>query len=185
MLCDQFKDFQDQHRPSPNHRRVIFFPQDEYRPRFVWLKYEGSPKSMDANFAELEGYVLQPEQIRLFDSHRELRRQYSNRFWIQCHQLAGSMPPNQSLVALLGPYAARWRGPIICMAPLKYRLYTEWDDYDDEDKAEDCQDVDIPYDLDTTSLAVHVACLRFVAKYENYHEYDIQATGVGDGFDPQ
>jgi len=49
------------------------------------------------------------------------------------------------------------------MVPTKYRKSTECHDYDEEDKDEDLPDVLVPYDLDTSSLAIHVACLRFVA----------------------
>lgn len=72
------------------------------------------------------------------------------------------------------------------MAPIKYGYEVEWDDYDEEDKDPEHPDVLIPYDLDITSLAMHVACLRFRSKFEyTGREYGIKAQGVGDGFDPK
>lgn len=187
MLCDQYKDFQDEHRPSPNHRRVIFFPHDEDRPRFAWLKYSGHPLCMRHDLDDLEKYIPgRPGAIGFFDAHRELRRQYQNTFWMQHHDVSFDLPVNTSLIPLLGSYAARWRGPVICMAPTKYKTLTEWHDYDEEDQDEDLADVLVPYDLDTSSLAIHVACLRFVAKYGyTGRAYCLEAEGVGDGFDPE
>ena len=93
------------------------------------------------------------------------------------------MPVNRSLITLLGQDAARWRGPVICMAPHKYACGVNWKDYGDEDKDEEYPDVAIPYDLETTSLAVHIACLRFISKHEHTGRvYAIQAEGVGDGY---
>lgn len=60
------------------------------------------------------------------------------------------------------------------MAPLEYRRDVEWEDYDEEDQDEDKSVALIPYDLDTTSLATHVACLHFGSKYEHRgHPYDV------------
>lgn len=183
-LCSQFKDFQDEHRPSPKHRRVIYFPHNEDRPRFVWLKYDGSPKSLSHDLDDFRKYIPgSASPISHFDSYRELGRQWNTTFWIQHHDLSFNLPVNRSLVPLLGQYAVRWRGPVICMAPLKYGREVEWNDYDEEDQDPDHPDVLIPYDLDTTSLAMHVACLRFRSKY-THREYGIRAEGVGDGFDP-
>ncbi|KAF3045029.1 hypothetical protein E8E12_004798 [Didymella heteroderae] len=186
-LCDQFKNFQDEHRPSPDHRRVIFFPPDKDSPRFVWLKYKGSRKCMFHDVDDFRKYIPgMATPISHFDSYRELGRQWNTTFWIQQHDPSAHLPVNRSLIQLLDQYAARWRDPVICMAPLKYGRVVEWDDYDEEDKNLDCPDVLLPYDLDTTSLAVHVACLRFRSKYEcTGCEYGINAEGVGDGFDPK
>lgn len=162
-LCDQFKNFLDEHRPSPDHRRVIFFPHHEERPRFVWLKYRGGPKCMNADYEELKKLVGQPECIGFFDSDHELQRQYNATFWMQTNAAAAAMLPYRSLRPLLGPLAERWRGPIVCMAPTKYNRSTDWDDYDAEDKGDEYSDTLIPFDLDTTSLAMHVAFLRFRA----------------------
>lgn len=125
-LCSQFKDFQDEHRPSPKHRRIIYFPHDENRPRFVWLKYQGSPKCMSHDLDDFRKYIPQmAAPISHFDSYRELGRQWNTTFWIQQQDVSVYEPINRSLVPLLGAYAARWRGPIICMAPIKYAFDTD------------------------------------------------------------
>ena len=60
-----------------------------------------------------------------FDSHRELGRQYDNTFRIMCLDFFMVKPVYKSIASFLGPYAARWRGPIMCMALTKYRKYLE------------------------------------------------------------
>lgn len=66
----------------------------------------------------------------------------------------------------------------ICMAPAKDDIdmkYGEW-----------MRDVLIPYGLDTTSLPVHLAYMRFVARYGHVGKLcSIQSGGIGDGHDPQ
>lgn len=70
-LCDWFKDLQDQHFPSSNHRRVIYFLHNEDRPHFVWLKYDGEPKSMLHELQDLEQYIPDPpEGVRSCDNYR-------------------------------------------------------------------------------------------------------------------
>lgn len=185
VLCGTFRHFQEEHRPSPMHRRVIFFPQDEDRPRFVWLRYEGSAKCMTHANHDLERFVPDCTHTSTIDSHRELGRQYKNRFWMQVTDHSSAHALNQSLTSLLGPEAASWGGPIICMASLKYPNDTDFEDYDAEDQDEDYPDVRIPYDLDTTSLAIHLGYLRFIARYEHLDRmYGVQAQDIGDGFDP-
>jgi hypothetical protein len=42
LICKSLKD-DDSARPSPNHHRAILLPQDEEKPRFVWVEFnEGS-----------------------------------------------------------------------------------------------------------------------------------------------
>lgn len=80
--------------------------------------------------------------------------------------------------SLLGADAAFCHGPIICMAPAKDDIdmkYGEW-----------MRDVLIPYDLDTTSLPLHLAYMRFVARYGHVGKpYSIESGGIGDGHDPR
>ncbi|KAF3050942.1 hypothetical protein E8E11_009349 [Didymella keratinophila] len=166
-LCDQFKNFQDQHRPSAMHRRVIFFPHNENGPRFVWLKYEGSGKMLSHDLDDLKQYIpVEPTASGMFFSdHQGIGREYNNTLWMQKignKGLDATMPTNRSLMPLLGQYAARWRGPVLCMAPTKYAPGTDPSQRDVEDQNE--EDVLIPYDLDTTSLGPHVAFLRWVAQ---------------------
>ncbi len=72
------------------------------------------------------------------------------------------------------------------MAPAKYRQGTEFEKYDSEDQDDDCPNVLVPYDLNTTSLAMHVACFRFVARYERTGRlYGIESERVSDGYDTQ
>jgi hypothetical protein len=39
LLCKSAADFTAEKRPSPLHRRFIIFPENESRPRFVWMKF--------------------------------------------------------------------------------------------------------------------------------------------------
>lgn len=188
-LCGQFKNFQEEHRPSPNHRRLILFPQDEVTPRFMWYKYDEYPHCTGVDLTDFFERQIPggfSELLADFDSHRELGRKWNTTFRILYCWYKKPLPINKSLVPFLGRDAARWTGPIICMAPTKYAIGVDWDDWDEEDKELDDHDVMIPYDLDTTSLNVHVACLRFMARYEHTgRRYDIKSKGVGDGFDPK
>ncbi|KAF1849080.1 uncharacterized protein K460DRAFT_278315, partial [Cucurbitaria berberidis CBS 394.84] len=40
LLCSIFKEFSDDKRPTPMHRRAIYFPVDDDKPRFIWLEFE-------------------------------------------------------------------------------------------------------------------------------------------------
>lgn len=134
---------------------------------------------MDYDLFGLKRYVSSPKAITFFDSHRELRRPFSSTFCKQQHMFSAHQPLDESLVMLLSPHASQRRGPIICVAPTKYQPGILLDEDEDKDAI-----FTVAYDLETTSFGVHVACLRFMAKYVHTgRAYGIETEGVGDGFD--
>jgi hypothetical protein len=136
------------------------FPENEPRPRFVWLKYRGEPQHMIHDLDDLGRFLPESfECIGLFNRHEAINRQFNNTLWMQASAHGHRLGPNLCLWNLLGNHAAHWRGPVIAMAPTKYRQEEEyWDDREPQDVG--ITDLLIPLDLDTTSLAPHVDFLR-------------------------
>lgn len=71
LICFEFRDFQDQHRPSADHIRGLAFPENDFRPRMTWLKLRythpeilSGYSAMTANcLDDARRLILQPGEI--------------------------------------------------------------------------------------------------------------------------
>jgi hypothetical protein len=142
LLCKSFANFGE--RPSPKHHRAILFPDDETKPKFIWIKKYG-PKYWEFDRkAHLGGGDVRLKRLD-FDCHRPLRRllNHTITIWYDEDFIGHGRPVNESLKKSLGPHVApAWRGRFLAHA---YQL----DGSMDEDGEEQGRMVD----LDTAAIA--------------------------------
>lgn len=109
-LCSTFKDFQ--WRPRPDHFRSIYFPVDEFRPRFIWLRLNGGRGFHIVDDDDLSQYVSGQRSGALMTStHYRIvpPREYTTMMVIEHDRnMSGNgQPLNLCLDAPIGPTARR------------------------------------------------------------------------------
>ncbi|ETS88003.1 hypothetical protein PFICI_01831 [Pestalotiopsis fici W106-1] len=169
LLCKSFSEFDLSTRPSENHFRGIFFPEDQSKPQVVWL--ESPLHEVDGykwTFPDLEPFLgpnTLPERVQV-QTDAILQRSLTDTIVICCRSNFAGSQKNKSTSAVLAPknlaasFAAlpgqpfNWCGPIVIVGK-KGKKY-------DMDSAA-CRDLDMSdfryiadYLLSYTRLSPHV-----------------------------
>jgi hypothetical protein len=162
-LCSTFQTFQE--RPTPKHYRAIYFPPNETSPRFIWLRTIGERGDQNIDRDDLARYVSGKPSGRLTVTKDLALNRELNNFMVIEHDdnmLANRPPPNQCLIRMIGPIAARWLGDYVVHA-FKYTYSSDPDSFHPLDQ--DGYDFPlIALDLDTTSLGPLIARLKWMAE---------------------
>ncbi|KAK4506239.1 hypothetical protein PRZ48_004204 [Zasmidium cellare] len=128
-FCKSFESFEDQHRPSQDHRRAILLPEEKAKPRFIWVPpYQSSTDQQedpDEPYARLDftDFIddgpnsTQTSLVILGDYTSEVGKNLDQAVYLACrstNQFDGSQP-NKCLVSLCadGRVARRYKGPIV------------------------------------------------------------------------
>jgi hypothetical protein len=148
LLCQSFVDLPA--RPSPSHYRGILFPDNEAKPRFIWVEQTGAKHwGFDR-----EGHLGGGNTDKLdFNHYGPLKREFGHTIsvWYRERFFFDGSPANQSLAKPLGPLLTyAWRGRLLALA---YRL----NGLTDEDGEEEGNMID----LDTASIGPVVSFLRW------------------------
>lgn len=77
ILCKAYATFDFTTRPSPNHRLGIFFPENEPKPRFIWLAYRSSGL-VDQFLAHSKGGLKNEPGWNFVDTNSALDRKLSD-----------------------------------------------------------------------------------------------------------
>jgi hypothetical protein len=103
-LCSTFQDFQQ--RPSEDHYRSIYFPPNQLRPRFIWLRINRDRGGQRVDNDHLARYVSgRPSGKLTVEMRHGLNREFKN-FMVIEHDddmFANGQPPNQCLLRMIGP----------------------------------------------------------------------------------
>lgn len=117
ILCKAYATFDFTTRPSPNHRLAIFFPEDEPKPRFVWLVCRSSGL-VDPFLAHFKGGLKNEPGWDFVDTNSALDRKlsdplllfYRNYFRPDGSKSSKSILP---LVKQPGMQHKDWKGPLL------------------------------------------------------------------------
>jgi hypothetical protein len=157
MLCKALDEFSGVKRPSPGHRRGIFFGATESKPRFIWYAVDdkGAYPDNDKNAAKAGLF----RNLRI-DHFRPLQRNLGHAIyiWYDDDFLVNGSPINKSLRRLMDPQrAGRWRGSFLIQGINDFKAMENYGDGDEQDSYGEAKD------LDTTALPVVIDYLRFMA----------------------
>lgn len=162
-LCSTFKDFQI--RPTVNSYRAIYFPTEEPKPRFIWLRMTGRRGYQKVDQGDLARYVPgNPNGGSPITEHCGITplRQYKNMMFIQHDRdyLFDGQPPNQCFGAMIDELAADGRRGGHVAHAFKH-TYSDNDELlDHDDRALSREFPHIALDLDTTSLGPLLAWVK-------------------------
>lgn len=128
VLCPSFKTFNDTTRPSPLHRRAIYFPVNETHPRFIWFPFERKHGQYDSPVC---GDLLGPRTMMQFVTIRAnltLDRRLEDTITIMVREagLIDDSARNGSVAAVLTPLLRvqhQWMGPMVVYGEVGTAMY--------------------------------------------------------------
>lgn len=119
VLCQNLTGFRENDRPSSDSYRCIYFPDNEEKPRFIWLKVSGSEVT-DAASDFIEALFPLPHDFSV--AHQPIfdtpifEKEMNHDLWIthRADYLMDVSVPNQSIMSVLGPELGTFfRGPMV------------------------------------------------------------------------
>ncbi|KAF2790573.1 hypothetical protein K505DRAFT_250916, partial [Melanomma pulvis-pyrius CBS 109.77] len=120
ILCPSFSSFGNAARPSPMHRRAIYFPVDEANPRFIWLPFDRRyKKEIDDTYdSPVRGDLLGSNtgiQLIPIKNNIVLYRGLDHTITLMIREagLCDGSAMNESVKNILGGSPCTWAGPII------------------------------------------------------------------------
>jgi hypothetical protein len=163
-LCSTFKDFQ--HRPSENHYRAIYFPTNEPKPRFIWLRMRGRRGHEKVDENHLAQYVPGSRYSggSPITEHYGITplRQYKHSMLIYHDReyFFDGQPPNQCFGTMIDELAADGRRGGHVAHAFKYTYRDSDELWDEDDRLCSLKFPHIALDLDTTSLGPLLAWIK-------------------------
>ncbi|KAK6351510.1 hypothetical protein TWF718_004668 [Orbilia javanica] len=140
ILCKAFTN--EEPRPSPNHKRALFFPVDETKPRLIWVLCERKKAEDGGEWEKLhiKDYLgdtsfgrarmhYNPITNRRFTPPGSMRNDHA--IFLQCREagLVDGSSPNQSITATTmksgEPPGTPWCGPVIAIRERGVDFYSD------------------------------------------------------------
>jgi MYND finger len=122
LLCKAYAAQSELQRPSPSHRRAIFFPEEQTSPSLIWVLCDTSDGSIPNDVHQYLGEdVTSPSRHLIQKNPRLDRRLLCDTIEViyrEDHMLDNTRRPNKSIDRILGPTLYRpqeWRGPVVVL----------------------------------------------------------------------